>query len=128
MANTSQLHKEYKTDKSMHKSISVAVLALSMFGCGSSVQEKQTKACVDDIKLGLNDPGSMEVLSTEPIKMDDGTYRISLEFTAKNAMGGRVRSSGVCGFKTINSEALNPDDYLNQQRDLSRKMNKLGLK
>ena len=113
----------------MRKFMAVALLAFPLFGCDStpSTESMQIKACVEDIKLGLNDPDSIEVLSTAPIVMDNGTYRIDLTFTAKNVMGGRVRGETICGFKTKNDVVLSPEDFMNQQRDLSRRMRKLGI-
>lgn len=53
--------------------------------------DKQVKACVADVKLGLNDPNSIELLNTEEIVVEGGGHRVKLQYTAKNAMGGRVR-------------------------------------
>jgi hypothetical protein len=113
----------------------LTLVALTLFGCGpneqekqAKVQENQTKACVEDTKLGLNDPNSIEVIRTEPVKMKDETHRLLLEYTAKNAMGGRVRGESVCGFKTVGTEVLNPDDFANKQRELARLMRKTGLR
>ena len=46
------------------------------------------------IRNQLHDPGSMETQDTliGPVQ-EDGTHYIELEFTAKNALGGRVRST-----------------------------------
>lgn len=47
------------------------------------------EALVED---NLNDPGSMETLETRIAPVDDeGLHWVSMEFTAKNAFGGRVR-------------------------------------
>ncbi len=44
------------------------------------------------IRDRLNDPGSMETIVTRIAPADaQGDHRIQLEFTAKNALGGRVR-------------------------------------
>ena len=44
------------------------------------------------IRTELNDPGSMETISTGITPVDaDGEHFVRLEFTAKNAYGGRVR-------------------------------------
>lgn len=44
------------------------------------------------IRDRLNDPGSMETIVTRIAPADaQGDHRIQLEFTAKNAYGGRVR-------------------------------------
>jgi hypothetical protein len=105
-------------------------ISLSLLGCSlfESTESKQTKACVTDVKLGLNDPNSLEILSVEKIKVDNGWYRIKLNFTAKNAMGGRVRGDTICGFKTAQDVDLNPDDFMNKSRELARKLNELGIK
>ena len=71
----------------------IAFLALGLISCGAfeSTESKQTKVCVADVKLGLNDPNSIEILTVEHVDMENGWYRLRLEFTAKNALGGRVR-------------------------------------
>lgn len=44
------------------------------------------------IRDELNDPGSMETIETGITPVDaDGQHTVRLEFTAKNAFGGRVR-------------------------------------
>ncbi|MDE2640025.1 MAG: hypothetical protein OXI03_05515 [Chloroflexota bacterium] len=44
------------------------------------------------IRDELNDPGSMETIETRITPVDaDGQHTVRLEFTAKNAFGGRVR-------------------------------------
>lgn len=43
------------------------------------------------IRRQLNDPGSMETVETRISPVVDGRHRISLEFTAKNSFGGRIR-------------------------------------
>ena len=46
------------------------------------------------IRAQLNDPGSMETIETRITPPDaDGDHIIQLDFTAKNAYGGRVRST-----------------------------------
>jgi len=106
---------------------SVAISAMLMIlGC-ESVEEKQISVCAQEIKVGLNDPNSMEIISSEKFKLDDGTYRIGLDYTAKNKFGGRVRDKEFCGFKTVDGLELNPDDFLNQKRNLKRSLSKIGV-
>jgi len=52
--------------------------------------------------------------------------RIDLEFTAKNAMGGRVRDRTTCGFKTASDVVLDPNDKPNKDREFVRNVNSLG--
>jgi hypothetical protein len=105
--------------------VSLALLA----GCSvfESTETKQIKACSEDIKSGLNDPSSFEFLSTRAFKADDGTHRIELKFTAKNALGGRVRGEAICGFKTQHDSVLNPDDIFNKDRELARSLRDAGI-
>ncbi|MBS1775335.1 MAG: hypothetical protein JSS64_03540 [Bacteroidetes bacterium] len=51
-------------------------------------------AVVDWIKQNLNDPNSFEHLETKFIDRKD-TIAVVTEFTAKNAFGGRVRSTCI---------------------------------
>lgn len=46
------------------------------------------------IRAVLNDPGSMETISTRitPVN-ENGRHLVALDFTAKNAYGGRVRNT-----------------------------------
>jgi len=101
-------------------------LVCLLIGC-SSAEDKQLQACIVDVKLGLNDPESLEVLSTEPHERDDKTYLLIMEYTAKNAFGGRVRDSASCGFKTKSHTALNPDEFQNRLRALKRNLAKGGI-
>jgi hypothetical protein len=109
--------------------MATALGCLSVAGCdlAFTTQQKQVKACVEDLRRGLGDPSSLEVLTAEPIAMEKG-HRIKVEYTAKNAMGGRARSSAVCGFKTAADTSLDPDDYQNRIRGLARDLNQLGVK
>ena len=99
-------------------------------GCGvfESTEQKQIRACVEDVKLGLNDPNSLEVVSTRTFKANDGSHRLELKITAKNAMGGRVRGEAICGFKTEKDVELNPEDFMNKTRKLSRDLRELGIR
>lgn len=83
------------------KSLAASVITTSLLlGCGifESTESKQIKACVEDVKLGLNDPNSLEIISTRTFKANDGTHRLELQITAKT-LGGRVRDEAICGFK-----------------------------
>jgi len=93
-----------------------------------TIEAQQLQACVDDVKLGLNDPGSLEVLSTRPIELESGGYRLALEFTAKNRFGGRVRQTAVCGFESSSHVHLDPEDIQNETRELQRKLRGMGVR
>lgn len=111
--------------------LGVALLLLSCtYGCGlvESAESKQLKACLADIKIGLNDPESLEVLSTRPIDMSGKGHRLEVIFTAKNKFGGRVRGKEVCGFKTKTDVALDPEDYQNSLRFVARGLRDLGIR
>lgn len=107
----------------------VVSLAVLIQGCDifESTFDKQVNACVDDVKLGLGDPDSLEITSTEGIDVNNGWFRIKLNFTAKNAMGGRVRGDAICGFIDKNSIELNEKDPSNEMRKLSRDLRSLGI-
>jgi hypothetical protein len=106
----------------------VAVVAVASWFLWPSVQDRQLKACVEDIKLSLNDPGSLEVLSTEAKPGDEGAHYLRVEFTAKNKLGGRERASVRCGFKTKNDIVLDPEEYENKLRDIKRTFENAGLR
>lgn len=109
--------------------ISEAIKAQKKYKADLAIAESmQIKACSEDVKLGLNDPNSLEVVSSRPFTVSDGTHRIDLTFTAKNAFGGRVRSSAVCGFLTEMDTTLNPEDLMNKMRALGRSLHELGIK
>ncbi len=118
------------TKKSVCLSAAVCAFTLLLAGCGvvESTEAKQVKACAEDVKLGLNDPNSLEILSTRAFKANDGTHRIELKFTAKNALGGRVRSEEICGFKTEKDVVLNPGDIFNKDREFARSLRDAGIK
>jgi hypothetical protein len=105
-------------------SVVVLVPTLLLVGCDAlqSTESRQIKACADDVRSTLNDPGSMEILSTRAFKATDGTHRLELIFTAKNGVGGTVRSDAVCGFKTELDTELNPDDLFNKTRRVQRNL------
>jgi hypothetical protein len=114
------------------KGCSLALLAtlLSLPACSlvESAETTQTKACVEDIKKGLNDPSSLEVLSKEVVPMDGGKRRIRVEFTAKNAVGGRVRATESCGFASEKAVTLDPEDFQNQMREMRRNFGAGGIR
>ena len=103
----------------------LALFVLSISGCDQpkSTFDKQVDICVEDIKLGLGDPNSLEITSTKEINLDNGWFRVKVDFTAKNAMGGRVRGSSICGFENKESLVLNDEDFMNKEREISRFLN-----
>ncbi len=113
--------------------LTVATSAAMLCGCGPggiaiSTEAKQIKACVQDVKQGLNDPESIEVVSAKPLQVIGGGHRIDLNFTAKNERGGRVRGNALCGFKTAGDTELDPEDHMNKTRDIARTLRSLGIK
>ncbi|MCY4546210.1 MAG: hypothetical protein OXD39_13340 [Gemmatimonadetes bacterium] len=50
------------------------------------------------VEKTLNDPGSFEHLETRTMKGSNypRTFLVSMQYTAKNAFGGRVRNTVVC--------------------------------
>lgn len=111
------------------KSVCAIFVGIAIQGCNpfQSTFDKQLNACKDDVKLGLGDPGSLEIISTEGRDLDNGWYRVKLNFTAKNAMGGRVRGEAICGFKDKHATELNPEDIVNKQREISRGLKAMGV-
>ncbi len=89
-------------------------------GCNlfETTVDKQVKVCEAKVKISLEDPKSLEMLSKEGFDLDNGWYRLRLYFTAKNSMGGRVRGNTICGFINKNSTELNPEDFINQYENL----------
>ena len=113
--------------------IKYALTLLLIQGCDSKAPEestldKQVKACIEDVKLGLGDPESIVIVSKEGFDLDNGWFRIQLNFTAKNAMGGRVRGDTICGFKSKNDVVLNSEDFVNQERQINRSLNSIGIR
>ena len=92
------------------------LVVLALAACEESEQSKAEKAedrrkgfhCLsawdgnhngleDLVRDELNDPGSMETVETRitPVRPDSGQHVIIMEFTAKNAFGGRVRGEAL---------------------------------
>jgi hypothetical protein len=69
----------------------------------------------------------MEIVSTEGFDLENGWYRIKLNFTAENALGGRVRDNTICGFIGKDTTELNSEDFMNQKRKLAQDMKSLGI-
>ena len=113
----------------MRKIIALLMLNFLLLSCSlfESLESKQTTACIEDIKLGLNDPNSIELVSFDVINMDNGWRRISVQYTAKNALGGRVRGKDICGFSSKNETKLNSKDFMNENRKLARDLRSLGV-
>jgi len=91
------------------------------------IESQQIQACIEDIKLGLNDPDSLKMTSSRGFDIDNGWYRMEIKYTAKNALGGRVRGDSICGFKTKKSTKLNEEDFMNKNRKLVRDLKSLGI-
>ncbi|MCY1302388.1 hypothetical protein D9M70_520420 [compost metagenome] len=109
----------------MSKALRIAVgfVGLSALqGCDyfKSNFDRQVDICIVDIKRGLGDPDSFELISAEKIMTDAGTIRATLDYTAKNAFGGRIRKSDQCGFKTKDTLELDKNDPVNFERELAR--------
>jgi len=99
-----------------------SIVLLGVQGC-DSVTDKQIASCTKDIQIGLGDPNSFELVSFEEVNLDNGGYRLVLNYTAKNALGGRVRGSDICGFSNKTSIDLDPEDIMNKQRKILRVLN-----
>lgn len=108
-----------------------AILICSIFvlqGCNlfESTLDKQTKMCIDDEKKILNDPNSLEILSTETFQMkdgEDGNFRVQVFYTAKNLAGGRARGQTLCGFKNKDSLEFNGADLMERSRQINLSFN-----
>ena len=92
-----------------------------------NTQTKQTKLCMEEEKIALNDPESIELVSAQPINLDNGWFRIKVDYTSKNEQGGRVRGSVICGFVSKNSTEFNSKDFMETSRQLFIKGKKAGL-
>ena len=50
----------------------------------------------DQVRALLNDPRSMDTISTWVSRLlEDGTHRITMDYTARNVLGGVVRTTAV---------------------------------
>jgi hypothetical protein len=70
----------------------------------------------------------MEVLSVKEIPLDNGGHAIQMDYTAKNAMGGRVRAETYCAFKDKQTVKLDEGNRVNQMRTMIRNLNQLGIR
>ena len=80
----------------------------------ASRSRHQMSSCTNDVKRVLNDPSSLEVLSSRTVQQEETTL-IILDFTARNSFGGRVRKSTTCVFKK-GSTSLDYDAFQNELR------------
>ena len=53
----------------------------------------------DQIKAQLNDPESYRLHDYKPVFLDDEMMIVNIEYSAKNAFGGRVRSNHRCAYR-----------------------------
>ena len=104
---------------------------LVVSGCNlfESVESKQITECTENIKQGLNDPNSFEIISKSFVnRPEDGTrYLLIIEFTFKNSFGGRVRKSETCAFKTPNDVVLDKNDFQNRMREMKKNFEAAGI-
>lgn len=116
----------------IHRNATIALISCTLFlqACNpfESTLDKQIKLCANDTKRALNDPASLEIVSSEGFSIDNGWFRVSLKYTAKNAMGGRVRGETICGFKDKNSLAFNSEDFMEKERQLLIQMRELKIR
>lgn len=111
-------------------SVLFTVAAIFIQGCNpfESTLDRQIDVCASDVKLGLGDPESLEIVSAREINLDNGWHRVKINYTAKNAMGGRVRGETICGFEGKDVTQLNPDDFMNKERELARRLREIGVR
>lgn len=95
--------------------VTISIIFL-LIGC---TKDKQTASCVEDIKKGLNDPNSFELLSSVFLDEQPGSYRILVEYTAANHYGGKERSKATCGFISKDATELDPNDFQNKMRRIN---------
>lgn len=110
----------------------ILISSTFLFGCNKeapseSIKEKQERVCAEEAKPALDDPQSLEVLSSETFKANDGTPRLKLSYTYKNRMGGRQRGETICGFTTEGGTELKQSDMYNQMNELTRKAREAGM-
>lgn len=110
-----------------YRGITIIIFSIIGVGCGSSTLDKQLAACSADIKEGLNDPSSLEILSSKVLDEKEGSYRISVSYTSKNTSGGRERGSATCGFASKDSTELDPNDFQNKLRQTSNLVKSLNF-
>lgn len=118
----------YGSNRASWLLVVVAVVIAGVWFGWKSVEDSQLEACVEDIKLGLNDPDSLEVLSTETQGGDNGAHYLIVDVTARNRFGGRDRGSVTCGFKSRDATELDPEEFQNQLRSMKRTFDKAGIK
>ena len=53
----------------------------------------------DQIMAQLNDPGSYRLHDYRPVFKDDDVMIVKVDYSAKNAFGGRVRSTHTCRWR-----------------------------
>lgn len=102
-----------------------------LIGCTNreeEIKEKQAFSCIEDIKQGLNDPNSLELLSSVFLDEKPGSYRISVEYTAANHYGGKERSKATCGFISKDSTELDPNDFQNGMRSMNNNFRSLNAR
>ena len=57
-------------------------------------------ACEHDQIIGqLKDPGSYRFVDYKPVFLDEEVMIVNIEYSAKNAFGGRVRSNHRCAYR-----------------------------
>lgn len=88
-----------------------------------SIENRQMAACGDDIRLGLSDPSSIEVLSSQGNTSADAKFCLAVKYTAKNKFGGTVRGETSCGFRDKKTAELDLDDAGNKNRSAVRRIN-----
>ncbi len=95
----------------------IVFTAVLLVACGSSgpTEEERTAGfhCLSKlnghhdgleelVKVKLNDPNSLETLETRITPVGaDGLHNVRMKFTAKNALGGRIRHEA---WATVNNE------------------------
>ncbi|MDP2102102.1 MAG: hypothetical protein Q8J59_05175 [Methylotenera sp.] len=119
-----------------YRCLTIILFSIAAVGCnksdnpttGNGTLDQQIAACSADIKEGLNDPNSLEILSSKFLDEKEGSYRISVSYTSKNTQGGRERGSATCGFVSKNATQLDPNDFQNGIRKTENDMSRLHLR
>lgn len=93
----------------------------ALVGCKPSepVEVTQVRVCIEDIRLGLDNPNTFELLSANPDPVEKG-YRIRLTFNVTEGTRPPRKRVDVCGFKSATSTQLDPEDVSNQFRSAAR--------